>query len=235
MICTFAVLGNYTITKIFKHRVRQALVPLTRAPNPVRKEETTLIQTGSKVSLCVRGLCDPCLIFIIHFKLKFRSFQNSKFPSLNSFLPLAPIFFFIRLCSDQFSLLIVDAKIMANGYSSDNTSDEHCAGGSSGGLIRLQGDQVIHTGFPYYAQSLWLHLRITSSSICIIIYLILQIILNQEPRSPWLEASNLYELVSRRFCFQNGFGANFNYLLNLLNFTNQSAKPTDLKMIFFAF
>ena len=33
---------------------------------------------------------------------------------------------------------------MANGYSSDNTSDEHCAGGSSGGLIRLQGDQVIH-------------------------------------------------------------------------------------------
>ena len=39
---------------------------------------------------------------------------------------------------------------MANGYSSDNTSDEHCAGGSSGGLIRLQGDQVIHptSGFP---------------------------------------------------------------------------------------
>ena len=83
---------------------------------------------------------------------------------------------------------------MANGYSSDNTSDEHCAGGSSGGLIRLQGDQVIHPGFPYYAQSLWLHQRITSSSmciiiylsssICIIIYLILQIILNQEPRSP---------------------------------------------------
>ena len=32
---------------------------------------------------------------------------------------------------------------MANGYSSDNTSDEHCAGGSSGGLIRLQGDQVM--------------------------------------------------------------------------------------------
>ena len=151
MIYTFAVLGNYTITKIFKHRVRQALVPLTRAPNPVRKEETTLIQTGSKVSLCVRGLCDPCVKFLIHFKLKFRSFQNSKFPSLNSFLPLAPIFFFfIRLCSDQFSLLIVDAKIMANGYSSDNTSDEHCAGGSSGGLIRLQGDQVIHptSGFP---------------------------------------------------------------------------------------
>ena len=87
---------------------------------------------------------------LIHFKLKFRSFQNSKFPSLNSFLPLSPIFFFIRLCSDQFSLLIVDAKIMANGYSSDNTSDEHCAGGSSGGLIRLQGDQVIHptSGFP---------------------------------------------------------------------------------------
>ena len=123
MIYTFAVLGNYTITKIFKHRVRQALVPLTRAPNPVRKEETTLIQTGSKVSLCVRGLCDPCVKFLIHFKLKFRSFQNSKFPSLNSFLPLAPIFFFfIRLCSDQFSLLIVDAKIMANGYSSDKTS-----------------------------------------------------------------------------------------------------------------
>ena len=30
----------------------------------------------------------------------------------------------------------------------------------------------------------------------------------------------------------NGFGANFEYLLNS---TNQSAKPTDLKMIFFAF
>ena len=31
---------------------------------------------------------------------------------------------------------------MANGYTSENTSDDHCAGGSSGGLIRLQGDQV---------------------------------------------------------------------------------------------
>ena len=31
--------------------------------------------------------------------------------------------------------------------------------------------------------------------------------------------------------FKNGFGANFEYLLNS---TNQSANPTDLKMIFFA-
>ena len=84
--------------------MRQALVPLTRAPNPVRKEETTLIQTGSKVSLCVRGLCDPCLKFLIHFKLKFRSCQNSKFPSLNSFLPLAPIFFYKTLFWSIFSV-----------------------------------------------------------------------------------------------------------------------------------
>ena len=48
-----------------------------------------------------------------------------------------------RVRSDTFSFLIADAKIMANGYTSDNTSDEHCAGGSSGGLIRLQGDQVM--------------------------------------------------------------------------------------------
>ena len=205
MICTFAVLGNYTVTLILDFQTQSASGFGSSDESPKSWEEgRNNIQTGLKVSLCVSGLCDPCLKFIIHFKLKFRSFQNSKFPSLNSFLPLAPISFFLRLCSDQFSLLIVDAKIMANGYSSDNTSDEHCAGGSSGGLIRLQGDQVIHPGFPYYAQSLWLHLRITSSSICIIIYLsssiciiiylsssiciiiylILQIILNQEPRSP---------------------------------------------------
>ena len=196
MICTFAVLGNYTITLILDFQTQSAsgFGSSDESPKSCEEGRNNIDSNGSKVSLCVRGLCDPCLKFIIHFKLKFRSFQNSKFPSLNSFLPLAPISFFLRLCSDQFSLLIVDAKIMANGYSSDNTSDEHCAGGSSGGLIRLQGDQVIHPGFPYYAQSLWLHLRITSSSICIIIYLsssiciiiylILQIILNQEPRSP---------------------------------------------------
>ena len=130
--------------------MRQALVPLTRAPKSC-EEGRNNIQTGSKVSLCVSGLCDPCLKFIIHFKLKFRSFQNSKFPSLNSFLPLAPIFFFHKsLFLSIFFLFIVDAKIMANGYSSDNTSDEHCAGGSSGGLIRLQGDKVtrqLHPGF----------------------------------------------------------------------------------------
>ena len=34
-----------------------------------------------------------------------------------------------------------------------------------------------------------------------------------------------------QFFFQNGFGSNFEYLLNS---TNQLAKPTDLKMIFFA-
>ena len=43
-------------------------------------------------------------------------------------------------------------------------------------------------------------------------------------------------LVSRRFhepvYFKNGFGTRFEYLLNS---TNQSAKLTDLKMIFFAF
>ena len=37
---------------------------------------------------------------------------------------------------------VSDAKILANGYTSENTSDDHCAGGSSGGLIRLQGDKV---------------------------------------------------------------------------------------------
>ena len=49
-------------------------------------------------------------------------------------------------------------------------------------------------------------------------------------------ASNFHVLVAWRFhgpvYFQNGFGANFEYLLNS---TNESAKPTDLKMIFFAF
>lgn len=37
---------------------------------------------------------------------------------------------------------VSDAKILANGSTSENTSDDHCAGGSSGGLIRLQGDKV---------------------------------------------------------------------------------------------
>ena len=36
----------------------------------------------------------------------------------------------------------------------------------------------------------------------------------------------------RTSLFFNGFGANFEYLLNP---TNRSAKPTDLKLIFFAF
>ena len=53
--------------------------------------------------------------------------------------------------------------------------------------------------------------------------------LNQEP-IPWNEQ------LPRRFhgpvYFQNGFGANLEYLLSP---TNQSAKPTDLKMIIFAF
>jgi len=35
-----------------------------------------------------------------------------------------------------------DAPVKADGYSSSNTSDEHCAGGSSGGLIRLQANKV---------------------------------------------------------------------------------------------
>ena len=35
-----------------------------------------------------------------------------------------------------------------------------------------------------------------------------------------------------QFIFLNGVGANFEYLLNS---TSQSAKPTDLKMICFAF
>ena len=55
-------------------------------------------------------------------------------------------------------------------------------------------------------------------------------------RSPQPGVSNLYALVSLRFhgpvYFKNGFGANFKYLSN---FTNLSAKPTDLKMVFSAF
>ncbi|XP_022793690.1 uncharacterized protein LOC111332593 [Stylophora pistillata] len=39
--------------------------------------------------------------------------------------------------------LTLNAAIKADGYSSGNTSDDHCAGGSSGGLIRLQGDRVV--------------------------------------------------------------------------------------------
>ena len=35
-----------------------------------------------------------------------------------------------------------DAAIKADGYSTGNTSDDHCAGGSSGGLIRLRGNRV---------------------------------------------------------------------------------------------
>jgi len=38
--------------------------------------------------------------------------------------------------------LTIDAPILANGYTSENTSDDHCAGGSSGGLIRLQAKEV---------------------------------------------------------------------------------------------
>jgi len=144
VICTFAVLGNYSITVTLDYQTQSAsgFGPSDESPKSCEQDRNN-IQTGSKVSLCDSGLYDPCLKFIIHFKLKFRSFQISKFPSLNSFLPLAPHFFCIRVCSYQFFSLIVDAKIMANGYSSDNTSDEHCAGGSSGGLIRLQGDQVM--------------------------------------------------------------------------------------------
>ncbi|XP_068722401.1 uncharacterized protein [Montipora capricornis] len=41
--------------------------------------------------------------------------------------------------------LTIDASITANGYSSENTSEFHCAGGSSGGLIRLLGDKVVIT------------------------------------------------------------------------------------------
>ncbi|XP_067055563.1 uncharacterized protein [Acropora muricata] len=39
--------------------------------------------------------------------------------------------------------LKIDATIKANGYRSKNTSDYHCAGGSSGGLIRLQAYKVV--------------------------------------------------------------------------------------------
>ena len=49
-------------------------------------------------------------------------------------------------------------------------------------------------------------------------------------------ANNFHAHVPRRFhgpvYFKKGFCANFEYLLNS---TNQSAKPTDLKMIFFVF
>lgn len=37
---------------------------------------------------------------------------------------------------------ILDASIKANGYRSKNTSDYHCAGGSSGGLIRVKAYKV---------------------------------------------------------------------------------------------
>ena len=47
---------------------------------------------------------------------------------------------------------------------------------------------------------------------------------------------NLERATSMRFnrpvYFKNGFGTDFDYLLN---FINQSAKPTDLKMIFSVF
>ena len=42
----------------------------------------------------------------------------------------------------SFICFILDATIKANGYRSKNTSDYHCAGGSSGGLIRLQAYKV---------------------------------------------------------------------------------------------
>ena len=55
-------------------------------------------------------------------------------------------------------------------------------------------------------------------------------------RRPQPGVSSFHALVSRRFhgpvYFKNGFGANFKYLSN---FTNLSAKPTDLKMVFSAF
>ena len=87
--------------------MRQALVPLTWSPKSCEQGRDN-IQTGSKVSLCVSGLHDPCLKFIIHFKLKFRSFQISKFPSLNSFLSLAPIFFFHK--SLFWSIFLVNCR-----------------------------------------------------------------------------------------------------------------------------
>lgn len=36
----------------------------------------------------------------------------------------------------------LDAPITANGFNSHNTTEDHCAGGSSGGLIRLKANTV---------------------------------------------------------------------------------------------
>ena len=41
-----------------------------------------------------------------------------------------------------------------------------------------------------------------------------------------------HDIFTGQFIFRTVFGANFEYLLNS---TNQSAKPTDLKMIFLPF
>ena len=46
------------------------------------------------------------------------------------------------------------------------------------------------------------------------------------------ERARLVTAFSQYHAFKNDFGANFEYLLNS---TNQSAKPTDLKMIFLPF
>ena len=61
------------------------------------------------------------------------------------------------------------------------------------------------------------------------VYVISHFNLNQEPIS-WNE--QLPRLIHGPVSFQNGFGANLEYPLSP---TNQSAKPTNLKKIIFAF
>ena len=95
--------------------------------------------------------------------------------------------------------------------------------------------------FSTFALSMERHFLIQQSQFLNILKLHLQRLLHVDiaiifKEEPITGAGNFHALVPRRFhgpvYFQNGFCANFEYLLNS---TNQSIKPTDLKMIFFAF